>query len=576
MSRANPLWGAPHIHGELLKLGFEIAQSTVARYMCRSRLPPSQGWHTFLSNHAEGIAAIDLFVLPTIAFRILYCLVIIRHGRRILLSFSVTENPTAEWISRQITEAFPWDQAPRYLIRDRDTSYGPVFMQRLRAMGIRDRPISFRSPWQNAYVERLICHGRFLVLLLILRNLSFIARVDDKVQWLYAVQIAEKTALVILQPTPFCNIDCAYCYLPDRRNRTRMNVDKYEPLFRRLLTFPTLRDDITLVWHAGEPLVLGVDYYQDVFSSLQGVSPKELLVNHAFQTNGTLLNDKWCELFREWNVNVGVSIDGPRPIHDASRVTRKGTGTFDTTIAGINCLKANGIPFHVITVLTPDSLAKPEMLFEFYKHHDIRNVAFNIEEKEGTNTRSTFDLNYRQSRVVEFFSKLVELIVEHNYPMEVREFEQALSTIRFAGDSDFINEQVLPFGIVTIDVHGNVYTFSPELAGMKTAEFDNFSIGNIFDHSFDELVASLNLRRMFDQIATGTEECQRTCSYFSVCKGGAPANKLFENGSFASAETIFCQLTKQRVTDFVLSTIENKLGGTPGKSGYFRSMSGIL
>jgi transposase InsO family protein len=156
MSRANPLWGAPHIHGELLKLGFEVAQSTVARYMCRHSGPPSQGWRTFLSTHADGIAAVDLFVLPTIAFRILYCLVIIRHGRRIWLSFNVTENPTAEWISRQITEAFPWDQAPRYLIRDRDTSYGPVFMQRLRAMGIRDRPIAFRSPWQNAYVERLI------------------------------------------------------------------------------------------------------------------------------------------------------------------------------------------------------------------------------------------------------------------------------------------------------------------------------------------------------------------------------------------------------------------------------------
>jgi hypothetical protein len=116
MSRANPLWGAPHIHGELLKLGFEVAQSTVARYMCR-RSPPSQGWRTFLSNHADGIAAVDLFVLPTIAFQILYCLVIIRHGRRVWVSFGVTANPTAEWISRQITEAFPWDQA-------RDTSFG--------------------------------------------------------------------------------------------------------------------------------------------------------------------------------------------------------------------------------------------------------------------------------------------------------------------------------------------------------------------------------------------------------------------------------------------------------------------
>jgi transposase InsO family protein len=154
MSRANHLWGAPHIHGELLKLGFTLAQSTVARYMYRG--PPSQGWRTFLTNHADGIAAIDLFVLPTITFRLLYCLVILRHGRRLWVSFGVTTNPTAEWISRQITEAFPWNSAPRYLIRDRDTAYGPLFVQRLHAMGIRDKPIAPRSPWQNPYVERLI------------------------------------------------------------------------------------------------------------------------------------------------------------------------------------------------------------------------------------------------------------------------------------------------------------------------------------------------------------------------------------------------------------------------------------
>jgi len=133
MSRANALWGAPRIHGELLKLGFEVAQSTVARYMCRHSRPPSQGWRTFLSNQVDGIAAIDLFVLPTIAFQILYGLVIVRHGRRLWVSFGLTANPTGDWISRQVTEAFPWDHAPRYLIRDRDTSYGPVFLQRIRA-----------------------------------------------------------------------------------------------------------------------------------------------------------------------------------------------------------------------------------------------------------------------------------------------------------------------------------------------------------------------------------------------------------------------------------------------------------
>src|SRR3979490_3083492 len=132
------------------------ASRSSSRRSVRHSRPPSQGWRTFLSNHVDGIAAIDLFVLPTIAFQILYCLVIVRHGRRHWVSFGVTANPTAEWISRQVTEAFPWDHAPRYLIRDRDTSYGPVFLQRTRAMGIRDHPIAPRSPWQNAYVERLI------------------------------------------------------------------------------------------------------------------------------------------------------------------------------------------------------------------------------------------------------------------------------------------------------------------------------------------------------------------------------------------------------------------------------------
>jgi transposase InsO family protein len=156
MSRASPLWGAPRIHGELLKLGFDVAQSTVAKYMVRRRGPPSQGWKTFLRNHAPNIAAMDLFVVPTVGFKVLYGIVIMRLGRRRLMWTNVTTNPTAEWIARQITEAFPWDEAPRYLIRDRDVSYGHAVTRRLAAMGIRDRPTAPRSPWQNGHIERLI------------------------------------------------------------------------------------------------------------------------------------------------------------------------------------------------------------------------------------------------------------------------------------------------------------------------------------------------------------------------------------------------------------------------------------
>ena len=156
MSKENPLWGAPRIHGELLMLGIEVAQSTVARYMTRRQGPPSQGWKTFLRNHAAGIASIDLFVVRTISFKLLYGLVILRHARRRLVSISVTNNPTAEWIAGQVTDAFPWDEAPRHLIRDRDGAFGPAYTRRIRAMGIRDHPTAPRSPWQNGHVERLI------------------------------------------------------------------------------------------------------------------------------------------------------------------------------------------------------------------------------------------------------------------------------------------------------------------------------------------------------------------------------------------------------------------------------------
>jgi transposase InsO family protein len=156
MSADNPLWGAPRIHGELLKLGFEVAQSSVAKYMVKRCGPPSQGWRTFLRNHAPDIAAMDLFVVPTIGFDLLYVLVIIRLERRNLVWINVTPNPSAEWVARQITEAFPWTEAPSYLIRDRDRVYGAAVMHRLRAMGIRDKPIAPGSPWQNGFAERLI------------------------------------------------------------------------------------------------------------------------------------------------------------------------------------------------------------------------------------------------------------------------------------------------------------------------------------------------------------------------------------------------------------------------------------
>ena len=156
MSLANPLWGAPRIHGELLKLGIELSQATVAKYLERPRKPPSETWHTFLDSHLKQFVSTDFFVVPTVSFRVLFVFIVLAHHRRRVIHFNVTAHPTSEWTAQQIAEAFPWDTAPRYLLHDRDSIYGDVFRQRVRGMAIREVLTAPRSPWQSPYVERLI------------------------------------------------------------------------------------------------------------------------------------------------------------------------------------------------------------------------------------------------------------------------------------------------------------------------------------------------------------------------------------------------------------------------------------
>ena len=156
MSRENVTWGAPRILSELRLLGYDVAESTVAKYMVRPKKPPSPTWRTFLENHVGQIAAIDFFTVPTVTFRVLFCFLVMRHDRRRIVHFNVTSSPTARWTARQITQAFPFETAPRFLLRDRDGIYGHDFQQRVEAMGIEEVLIAPRSPWQNPYCERVI------------------------------------------------------------------------------------------------------------------------------------------------------------------------------------------------------------------------------------------------------------------------------------------------------------------------------------------------------------------------------------------------------------------------------------
>jgi len=363
--------------------------------------------------------------------------------------------------------------------------------------------------------------------------------------------------LLVIQPTPFCNINCTYCYLPDRSSKAVVSVQTLVNLFSQVFASGWVRDCLSVVWHAGEPLVLPTEFYRDAFRTVERLKPPGLAVTHAFQTNGTLIDEGWCSFFAEEQVNVGVSIDGPRHFHDRNRVTRSGRGTFDKTVAGIRLLRRTEVPFHVISVLSSASMKAPREMFDFYIEEGIKEVCFNVEESEGDHVSASFAEAGIEGAYYQFLSEFWRLSASHPGRIAfIREIEHAIRQVIRPNDSPFSNQLVEPFAVTSMDWAGNISTFSPELLGLKNADYGDYLLGNINRDALTDLLDCANLARMLKDIRAGVQMCQDTCQYFSVCGGGEPVNKLAENGTFASTETRYCRLTKMRATDLVLDAIE--------------------
>jgi len=364
--------------------------------------------------------------------------------------------------------------------------------------------------------------------------------------------------LLVVQPTPFCNIDCRYCYLADRTNKSVVAGETLHNLFTQVFASGWADQGLSVVWHAGEPLVLPIAFYRDAFAMIERLRPAGLSVKHSFQTNGTLIDDAWCAFIAEAEIAVGVSIDGPRHLHDRNRVTRSGRGTFDKTIEGIRRLRTHGVPFHVISVLTAESLAVPQEMFEFYLAEDIEHVCFNVEESEGEHRSESFARAGIENAYYDFLSEFWRLSAMHPGRIQyIREIDDAQRNVLRPRDAGFTNQLATPFAITSMDWTGNIATFSPELLGLKSERYDNFVLGNINRDRLVELAERPLLKRMQTDIDAGIALCRERCEYFSVCGGGEPVNKLFENGSFATAETTYCRITKMRATDLVLDRLEN-------------------
>lgn len=365
--------------------------------------------------------------------------------------------------------------------------------------------------------------------------------------------------MLVMQSTPFCNIDCSYCYLPDRRSKRQMSDATLERVFERVFTSPFIGNHLTILWHAGEPLVPGTGYYERAFSILDRFRPEGLDIQHSFQTNATLLDQNWVDFFRAHNVSVGVSIDGPASFNDRNRVTRTGAGTFDKVMRGINMLRRNGYPFHVITVLTQHSIRAPRELFDFYIANDITKIGFNIEEIEGNHTSSSLSGGDADRAVREFYRAFLDLIEAHEAKLEIREFLGALGAIANPFGARYGNPMAEPLRTLSVAADGAISTFSPELLGYGSERHGSFSFGNVHENEIADILANPKFVAINSEIERGLAQCRQSCDYYEFCLGGSPVNKLFENDSFESTETLFCRLSKMAVIDVVLERSERAL-----------------
>lgn len=342
-----------------------------------------------------------------------------------------------------------------------------------------------------------------------------------------------------------------------------MSLEIVEIALQRTCDSRFVSDEFTVVWHAGEPLAAGITFYERAGeiiakrSNLSGVK-----IYQSIQTNGTLITKSWCELFKKYNVRVGISVDGPASIHDLHRKTRQGTGSHGDVLRGMKLLRDAGIDYHAICVLSEDSLKSCDEILEFFQKMEVHHIAFNIEEEEGVHRSSSLRRSNTRERAKLFFEKCLEVAKGSNPKLYIREIDTAEKSIihwtpqRATVSRIFGGQENSPFKIISVDYEGNFSTFSPELIGTQDNRYDNFLFGNVLRQSFEDALKKDSFKRMWSAIQSGVSKCRSECKYFDYCGGGSPSNKFFEHGRFDTTETMHCLLHKKTLIDAVLAALE--------------------
>lgn len=367
-----------------------------------------------------------------------------------------------------------------------------------------------------------------------------------------------------MQPTPFCNIACDYCYLAERDVAHFMSEDVVRAAIRNARDSGLLGRELNVVWHAGEPLAAPVAFYEGAFDIMAEEVGATTAVHHSIQTNAMLIDERWCELFRRRDVHVGVSVDGPAEIHDRHRKTRDGRPTHSRVMQGIEQLQRAGIAFDAIAVVTDASVEQADAIVDFCLAAGILAIGFNVDEQEGVRTRSS--LAGADASVEVFFERVFERAADLPDRLRVRELHEAvgrvaagLPGVTVGGQRMPANPQIVPFATTTVDRTGRFSCFSPELIDQRHPDYGAFDFGNVLHGRMIDALATDRFAAVFDDILAGNQACRDACPYFSLCGGGSPVNKLNERGSFRVAETRYCRQTIQTPIELAMRALEAEL-----------------
>lgn len=363
-----------------------------------------------------------------------------------------------------------------------------------------------------------------------------------------------KFRLLIIQFTQFCNINCSYCYLPNRSKPGRMSLEVLEQVFSRCLTSNYCDRRATIIYHAGEPLVVPSQYYREAQRLATRYTLPGASHSHYIQTNGTLINEGWCRFFVESQFKVGVSIDGPAFLHDNKRQTRAGGETHHAVLRGIKLLQQYRIQFSVLAVVTKQTLLHAKQFHDFFYSQSIARIALNVEEIENAHTSSTLSMS-DLPEYYQFISELWDLCACSG--IQVREFELARSTLT-ALPMGQCHPELDPLHSLTFGMDGNFTAFAPELLGVRAETYNDFVLGNITSCSLEEAVDGQLYKTVARQLQLGVEKCRQECAFFDVCGGGNASNKFFENASLSSSTTMCCSFQVK----VIMSVVAHKLAQT--------------